>query len=64
MVYDSTLSEYQRVMQWQLNIEEFGPNFQYVARVDNIVAYMISIFPSTSQDKYDPCTRKAWCSTN
>ena len=36
MVYAATLSESQRVMHWQLIIEGFGPNIQYISGVDNI----------------------------
>ena len=31
MVYDVTLSEYQRVMRWRLILKEFGPNIQHIA---------------------------------
>ena len=64
LVYATTLSEYQRVMRWQLIIEEFGPNIQHIAGVDNILADTLSRLPSTPSDKYETCTRKAQCCAN
>ena len=52
LVYAATLSESQRVMRWRIILEEFGPNIQHIAGVDNIVADTLSIFPSTPSDKY------------
>ena len=52
LVYAATLSESQRVIRWQIILEEFGPNIQHIAGVDNIVADTLSIFPSTPSDKY------------
>ena len=63
-MYAVTLSEYQRLMRWQLIIEEFGPNIQHVAVVDNIVSDTLHILPSTSINKYEPCTRKYQCCAN
>ena len=51
LVYAATLSESQRVMRWRLILEEFGPNIQHIAVVDNIVPDMISILPSTPRNK-------------
>ena len=31
MVYAATLSEYQKVILWQLIIEGFGPNIQHIS---------------------------------
>ena len=59
LFYAVTLSGSQRVMRWRLIIEEFGPNIQHIAGVDNIVADMLSRLPSTPSNKYNPCTRKA-----
>ena len=64
MVYAATLSEYQRVMRWRLMLEEFGPNIHHIAGVDNIVSDTISRLPSTTSDKYEPCTRKSRCCMN
>ena len=64
MVYAATLSESQRVMRWQINLEELGPNIQHIAGVDNIVADMLSRLPSTSSEMYKPCTRKDQCNAN
>ena len=64
LVYVATLSESQRVMHWQLIIEGFGPNIQYISGVDNIVADTISRLTCTSSDKYEPCTRKDKCHAN
>ena len=61
LVYDKTLSESQRVMRWKLNIEEFGPNIQHIAVVDNIVSDMLSIFLYTPSNSYYPCTSKGQC---
>ena len=58
LVYATTLSEYQRVMHWQLNIRDFGPNIQHISIFDNIVADTLSRLPSTPSNKYEPCTRK------
>ena len=43
------------------HLEEFGPNVQHIAGVDNIVADTLSRFPSKSSDKYESCTRKSQC---
>ena len=59
MVYAATLSESQRVMRWRIIIEEFRPNIQHIAGVDNIVADTISRLPSTPSNKNETCTRKA-----
>ena len=59
LVYDATLSEYQRVMRWKLIIEEFGPNIQYIYGFDNMLADILSRFLSMISNKYDICTRKA-----
>ena len=58
LVYDTTLSESQRVLSWRIIIIEFGPNIQHLAGVDNIVAYMLSKFLSMPSNKYKSCTRK------
>ena len=59
LVYAATLSESQRVMRWQLILEESGINIQHIYGVDNIVADTLSRFPSTPSDKYETCKRKA-----
>ena len=64
LVYAATLSESQRLMRWRLILEEFGPNIQHIAGVDNILADNFSILMSTPSDKYKSCTRKAQCHTN
>ena len=61
MVYAATLSESQRVMLWRLIIEEFGPNIQNIAGVDNIVNVMLSRLTSKSINKYKPFTRNPQC---
>ena len=61
MIYAATLSESQRVMRWRLVHEEFEPDIQHIAGVDNIVPDTISRLPSTPSDKYKPCTGKAQC---
>ena len=48
----------------RLVIEEFGPNIQHIAGVDNILGDTISRLPSTPSDKYESCTRKAQCCAN
>ena len=45
MVYAATLSESQRLIRWQLILEEFGPNIQNIAGVDNIVSDVLSRLP-------------------
>ena len=64
MLYAATLSEYQMVMNWWLIIEDFQPNIQHMSGVYNIVANTLSIIPSTTIDKYDPCTRNSQYSAN
>ena len=64
MVYDTTLSESQRVMSWRLILEEFWPNIQHITRVDNIVADILSRLSYTSVDKYETSTSKAECCVN
>ena len=51
-------------MLWRIIIKEFGGNIPHIAGVDSIVADTISIFPSTSVDKYKPRTMKAECFEN
>ena len=48
-------------MRWRPILEEFGPNIQHIAGVDNIVVETLSRLPSTPSDKYNPCTRKDQC---
>ena len=64
LVYDATLSESQRVMHWQIILEEFEANIQHIDGVDNIVADTLSRFLYTPSDKYYTCTRKAQCCAN
>ena len=45
-------------MRCRIILEDFGPNIQHIYGVDNIVANTLSRFPSTTSDKYKPCTRK------
>ena len=61
LVYSPNLSDSQRVMCWQLIIEEFGPNIQHISGVDNIVSDTLSRLPSTQSDKYESCTSKGQC---
>ena len=58
------LSESQRVMIWKIILEEFGPNIQNIAGVENIVSDTLSRWPSMPSGKYNTCTRKAQCCTN
>ena len=51
-------------MLWQLILKDFGLNIQHIAGVENIVAGTLSRFPSTSINKYEPCTRKSQCCAN
>ena len=55
------LSESQRVMIWKIILEEFGPNIQNIAGVENIVSDKLSRLTYTHSDKYKSCTRKAQC---
>ena len=64
LFYATTLSEYQRMMRWQLIIKWFGPNIQPISAVDNIVSYTIIILPSASLYKYARITSKVKCHTN
>ena len=56
LVYAATLSESQRVMRWRLILEEFGPNIQHIAGVDNTVADTLSRLPSANNDESIPST--------
>ena len=42
LVHAATMSQSQRVMQWRLILEEFGPDIQHIKGEDNIVADTIS----------------------
>ena len=64
LVYAANLSESQRVMRWQLILEEFGPNIQPIAGVGNIVADTLSRFPYMPSEKHEYCTSKAQCCAN
>ena len=44
LVYAANLSESsQQVTQWRLILEEFGPNLQHIAGVDNIIAVTLNL---------------------
>jgi hypothetical protein len=64
LVYAATVSESQRVMRWRLILEEFGPNIQHIAGIDNVVVDMLSCVPSANsdQDELEPST--AQCHAN
>ena len=64
MVYATTLSESQSMMRWQLILEDFGPNIQHIAVVDNLVSETLIRLPSMPSNKYEHCTRKAQCRAN
>ena len=51
-------------MRWQLILEDFGPDIQHIAGVDNIVADTLSRLPFMPRNKNEPFTRKAQCCTN
>ena len=51
-------------MLWKLILKEFGPNIQHIAGFDNIVADTLIRLPSTPNNKYKSCTRKAQCRAN
>ena len=53
LVYAATMSESQRVMRWRLILEEFGPNIEHIAGVDNIVADTLSRHPSANIEDDD-----------
>ena len=48
LVYAATMSESQRVMRWRLILEEFGPNIEHIAGVDNTIADTLSRHPSAN----------------
>ena len=58
LVYAATLSESQRVIRWQLILEDFGPNIQHIAGFDNIVDDTLIRLSSNPRNKYEMCTRK------
>ena len=51
-------------MRWQLILEDFGPDIQHIAGVDNIVADTLSRLPFMPRNKNEPFTRKAQCRAN
>jgi hypothetical protein len=51
LVYAATVSESQRVMRGRLILEEFVPNIQHIAGVDNVVADMLSRVPLANCDR-------------
>jgi hypothetical protein len=53
LVYAATVSESQRVMRWRLILEEFGPNIEHIAGVDNTIADMLSRHPSANVEDND-----------
>ena len=56
MVFDTTLSESQKVMHYQLILEDFGYNIQHISGVENIVADIINKLLSTSINSVDTTT--------
>ena len=44
-------------MRWRLILQEFGPNIQHIAGVDNIVADTLSRLPSTNNNKKHVLTK-------
>ena len=58
------MSEYQIVMHWRLIIEDFWPNLQIIAGIDNIVSDKLIILSYTYVDKYKPIIIKAQCRAN
>ena len=61
LFYAATMSEYQRVMRWRIIIEEFGPNIQHIAGVENILVDTLIRLSYTPSDKNYPFTRKSQC---
>ena len=64
MIYAATLSESQIVMLWKLILGDLVPNIQHTSGVGKIVSDMLSRFPSTSVNKYEPITMKDRCCAN
>ena len=64
MVYAETHSEYQRVMRWQLILEELRPNIQHAAEDENILADTLSILPSTTIERDKLSTPRALSTAN
>ena len=58
------MSESQRVMLYQIILEDPGTTFQHISRFDKIVVDNLSRFPSTSITNYDTSTMKAQCCLN
>ena len=56
MVYVATLSESQSVMRWILIFKECFPHIQHISRKDNIVADMLSHFPSKNNKQKNHLT--------
>ena len=64
LVYAATLSEYKKLMQWRLIIEEVGTNIKHIAGVDNKVSDTINRLPYTPSNKYESFTSKDQCCMN
>jgi len=52
------------VMRWRLILEQFGPNIQHIAAMDNVVADMLSqlLLANLDHDKLEPSN--AQCHAN
>ena len=46
LVYKATIRASQRVMQWVLILEDFGPNIQHIPGIDNKAVDTLSYLPS------------------
>ena len=58
MAYASTISEYQRVTYWWLLIEEFGPNFNDITVINNMIDGILSRLPPETRNQEELSTRK------
>ena len=64
MVYAATPSESQKVIHWKIVIEDFGPNIQHMAGVENIVSDKIIRMSSLPNYWDDTSTRNPQCREN
>ena len=56
LVYNATISELQRVMQWRIILKEYASNIKHIAGKNNIVADILSRLLSANTEREEPST--------
>ena len=64
MVYASTLSEYQSVVNRILSIEKFQTNIHHIVGVEKMVSDMIIRIPSATSNQVDTSSSRSICHEN